>query len=215
MLYIGIDPSLSKTGLCIVDTALKKIVFYAITPIKRLDTYTNRLLKSIEIADRVLESIIEKLNTPEGGVLIYEEPLVTSRKSSALGTLSGVLGSTLYRNIDIPIYTIGPNTVYSMNRTISKKTGENKKNTSRNVGLEVLQLFKEDGYEVIIDNEGKTRANGKPRERVLTTDEAEAFIMVLYLMIKLNAVSNDIRAGINKINRNLIGIYEINTLRGE
>lgn len=179
MIYLGIDPSFTKTGVCILDTENKSIKFVAVSPPGTNGDYKATLDRSAYIA----LNAIRHLDLHKDTRVIIEEPLVTSMMASRLGILSGVVVWSLafMPNIE-KMYSVIPNYVSNLNRNLSKKLGLSKKKTSQHVATKVLEyLEKEKGYEVEIYND-KTNKDGTMRSRVLSHDEAESFLILLTLL---------------------------------
>lgn len=208
MVYIGIDPSYTKTGVSYIDLEDKFILFKAITPDGRNDTYVDMVKRAQEIADE-----ITKITKNEETKVILEEPLIISQKASSLGILSGVLATELMNNEDISLLkTIMPNAVANTNRGLKEYTSKTRKKVSRQIVLKYLEVFEERGYKVVIYND-KTNQDGSMRSRVLSSDEAESFIMLIILLRDLNVLEDDLVHDLIKINRGLNTNHVINQLK--
>lgn len=185
MIYLGIDPSFTKTGAVILDTESKKITFLAISPPGSNANYKMMINRSAFIAIE----IIKHLSLNKDAKAVIEEPLVRSLKASALGILSATLSWSF---VSIPsvkeMYSINPSYVSSLNSTVAKELSLSKKKASSYVAGKVVDHFMGKGYEVIIHN-NKTNRDGTMKKRVLSHDEAEAFILLLALM-KLDGFLN-------------------------
>ncbi len=226
--YIGIDPSFTKTGLAIINIEDKIINFYTLSPKGTNDVYRDFIMRSLYIVDSIHEHTSSRLrnelklgtvnikenNDPIKKVVVYEEPAYSSMRASSLGILSGVIGYSFYvdDNTDT-VYTINANVINSMNKSISKRTGLNKKQTSKQIALDIIDIFKAHDYNIVIDNENKKTRTGKLRVRELSPDEAEAFLMILHYLIKFNILDDKLKQEILKVNRNLNGTYSINELK--
>lgn len=207
--YIGIDPSYSKTGLTIWNESIKHIDFFYISPEGSNDTYKDKICRALYIYKKIAYYAYEaKQNT----YMIIEEPLITSMKSSALSILSGVLSSNLItNNIAKEIYTINPSVVSSVNKNVPGRTKKNRKQISLQVALLIIDYLSTIGYTYTIHND-KTNKDGTMKQRKLTPDEAESFIMTILLLKSLNALSSETESGISKLQRGLNKTYQINLL---
>lgn len=207
MIYIGIDPSYTKTGVSYIDLADKFILLNAVTPEGTNESY----IDMIKRARLISTDIFSKLD--RDNIVIMEEPLIVSQKASSLGILSGVLATELLNNIMIDeVYTLHPNAVSNTNRGQKDYSSKNRKNVSRRVALEYIEVFKSFGYKVVIYND-KTNKDGSMKKRVLSTDESEAFIMTLMLMRHLNVLDKEIEEQVLIINRGLNSDHTINQLK--
>jgi hypothetical protein len=90
-----------------------------------------------------------------------------------------------------------------------------KKDASRHVASEILSYLKEElDYSVEIYND-KTNKDGSTRQRVLSHDEAEAFIFVISLLIDLKFFNNQQLKKIVLTNKKLLGRKNITLIKGE
>lgn len=212
-MYIGIDPSLTKTGIAIIDIEKKKILLDYCSPKveeeKILNTYKKTVIKANQISRKILYMINNYGN--EKTNVIFEEPMLFSQKASVLGILSGVIINSLLNNEKtLNIYTLSPNAIYSLNRgsfVYNLKT-DNKKTKSKLVVQDLLSIFKNIGWSVDV------LSNNKKKTRKISADEAEAFLMALLLAKdELNKVmiKNSILA-IKDIIPNITHKYGINNV---
>ena len=183
MIYLGIDPSFTKTGAVVLDTESKTITFLAVSPPGSNANYKMMINRSAYIAIE----IVEHLCLNKDAKIVIEEPLVRSLKASALGILSATIAWTF---VSIPsvknMYSINPSYVSSLNSTLAKEMSLSKKQASKYVAGEVINHFINKGYKVVIHNK-LTNRDGTMKKRVLSHDEAEAFILLLALL-KLDGV---------------------------
>lgn len=188
MLFVGIDPSFSKTGVCYLDTEDKTIKFVAISPPGNNEDYKQALDRSAYIA----LNIIKHLGLKKQCNIIFEEPLLSSQKASRLGILSGVLAWSLAFTPTVKkLSTISPAFVARFNKPVAKAKGLDKKDASRFVAHEVINyLANKLNYEIEIYND-KINKDGSMKHRMLSHDEAEAFIMMLALMSNSGFFSKD------------------------
>jgi hypothetical protein len=212
MIYIGIDPSFTNTGVCYFDPDNKKIKFVGFKPKGTNDSYKDTLDRSAKVA----LTILKQSDLTEDTTVIIEEPLMKSMKASSLGILSGVVIWTLafMPNI-VNIYSINPRYISSVNSDIRKSLKMSKKDASRHVASEILSYLKEElDYSVEIYND-KTNKDGSTRQRVLSHDEAEAFIFVISLLIDLKFFNNQQLKKIVLTNKKLLGRKNITLIKGE
>lgn len=203
MVYIGVDPSYTKTGVCCVDTTNKKIVFKSLSPKGTNKDYKEAVVRSEFVADSINE-IINKYGRPK---VIIEEPLNSSFKASRLGILSGVIVRSLTVNENVvEVLSIPPSYVYSINRPIIKEESLNKKKASVALAKEIIKYFKGNGYS--IETDGGTKKNRK--RAVISHDEAEAFIIACSIIEE-----KDIKESLNKINIGFSSEPKILKIRGE
>ncbi len=181
MIYLGIDPSFTKTGAVILDTEQKTIMFIVVSPPGSNTNYKMMINRSAYISI----GIVKHLCLNKDIKLVLEEPLVRSLKASSLGILSATLSWTF---VSIPsvkeMYSINPSYVSSLNSALAKKMNLSKKQASKYVAGEVVEHFiKNKGYKVVVYND-KVNRDGTMKKRVLSHDEAEAFILLLALLKK-------------------------------
>jgi len=212
MVYVGIDPSFTKTGVCILDTELKQIKFVSISPPETNATYKLTLDRSAYIS----LNIIKHLDIKKQHAIILEEPLITSLKASSMGILSGVLAWSLIHmsNID-NMYSITPQYVSWLNSPIKKRNGISKKNASRLVGRAVLNFFIEElEYSVEIYN-SKLIKTGKMKKRVISHDEYEALLLLTALLRHEGFMSKEDMNHLYKINTNFRKIPKAYMFKGD
>lgn len=211
MIYIGVDPSFTKTGVCYLNTRTKEIVFNAISPPGTNDTYKDTLDRSGLVAIGVLKNI----DMMRDAVAIIEEPLVSSIKASSLGILSGIVAWSLAFMPSIKrVYSVSPTYISSMNRKIAKSNSLNKKQASLYIVSALLELFSDYGYRIRILND-KYNKDGTMKARKLSHDEAEAFMLTLLLMLETNALEDEIRSKLSSINKEYAKKQTITKLKGE
>jgi hypothetical protein len=211
MVYLGIDPSFSKTGVCYFDDEEKTILFKAISPDGTNDSYKKALDRSGYIALHILNSI----NMKKEVYAIIEEPLMSTFKASRLGILSGVLVWSLAFMPSIKkIYSLTPTYISRTNKDIIKKLTINKKQASIHVVSAILEFLQTEGYQVTIIND-KVNKDGSMKARRLSHDEAESFILTLTLLIKRKVFNDEIINKIYEINPGLTLKANIILLKGE
>lgn len=179
MIYAGVDPSFTKTGVCLLDTELKKIKFIAICPEGKNIDYKHTLDRSAFVA----VSIIRHLDLNKDSIVILEEPLLSSIKASSLGILSGVVAWSLSFIPSIKaLYSIKPTYVAGLNRQLAKRLGLTKKAASQYVASKVLEFLVETkGYDIELYT-SIINKDGQPKKRSLSHDEAEAFLLLTALL---------------------------------
>jgi Holliday junction resolvasome RuvABC endonuclease subunit len=211
MLYVGIDPSFSKTGVCYFDQEAKTITFNAISPDGTNDSYKAALDRSGQI---VLE-VLRQLSTHENATCIIEEPLMSSFKASRLGILSGVVVWSLAFMPNIKyIWSVTPTYIARTNANIVKGQGINKKQASLFVALSILDYLGQEGYKIDILN-NKYNKDGSMKARKLSHDEAEALILTLLLMLETGVLEDKIIAKMYEVNKNFLKRQTITLLKGE
>lgn len=211
---IGIDPSYTKTGYCRIDLKNKKILFKSISPPGVNKTYRDAYSR----AKHISFEIIREANP--GTNLIIEEPMVTSMMASRLGLLSGVLVRDLEESKSISkIYTVNPVTIKQLNSVLPKNIIIAKKAGSQAIVLEILNYLEVIGFTVEVYND-KLNKDGTPKQRKISHDESEAFLLAMLLVHKLRdnteSLTYDNWVEIYKIHK---GFYTkditIHTLEGE
>jgi len=210
MLYVGIDPSYSKTGIAYLDKETKHILFKAISPTGSNENY----LAAISRAASISAGIIRELKEEESAIIAYEEPLLNSMKASRLGLLSGVLAISLFF---LPtaklVYTVAPAVVSSMNKQLPyKKDFANRKKLSLYVTHLLLDYLRKEGYTIDIYND-KRKKDGTKKARKLSHDEAEAFLILLQLVKLYDIFDEDVLAGMVKIHKGIINKYQLNIFK--
>jgi hypothetical protein len=211
MIYVGLDPSFTKTGICYFNEEAKTITFNAISPDGTNDSYKAALDRSGYI---VLE-VLKQLDMHKDATFIIEEPLMSSFKASRLGILSGVIVWSLAFMPSIKyIWSVTPTYIARTNRNIVKVQGINKKQASIFVAGQVLEYVKELGYTVNILN-NKYNKDGSVKARKLSHDEAEAFILTLLLLTETGVINKDILAKMYEVNKEFLKRQKITLLKGE
>lgn len=203
MIYIGVDPSYTKTGVTFIDLENKNIYFNAISPPGRNDTYSDALIRALHISEKIKTTPPQYMFKRK--TIVIEEPLITSQMSSRLGILSGVVGSSLYMHCRLSVmdmYSLNPNAVSNTNRRLRDYTPKTKKRVSKETALKYLDVFVESGFTYTIHNEIINK-DGTMKKRQLSQDEAESFIMVIILMRYLGVMPKAIDQQLIKINRGL------------
>lgn len=211
MLYLAIDPSYSKTGLCIYNHNTKEILFTSVSPEGTNKTYHEAFQRSSYIINNILENISGRDTT-----IIIEEPMVTSMMASRLGLLSGVLVSNIYNKDYIKnIYTLNPIVVKQVNSVYKNKEKLNKKQLSKYIVSQMLEVLELEGFTITLLTD-KFNKDGSPKKRQLSHDEAEAFIMMVILLQRNNILPYELLVKLYQVNE---GFYtkpiQINILKGE
>lgn len=211
MIYVGIDPSFSKTGMAFLDIENKIITFDSASPPGKNETYKD----AIDRASFILSKFASLLERDRSYIVIYEEPLFSSMKASRLGILSGMIafGLAALSNIS-EIYTINPSVIASTGRSVGKTIGEeNRKKVSIYIVEQVLEYLKSIGYSVKINNE-KLNKDGSMKERKISHDESEAFMMLLELLKNQKVLDTDVMRSITLRNPGLLKPHKVNYLKG-
>lgn len=197
MKYLALDPSFSKSGLCVFDVENKKVLFKPIVPPGKNATFKEAIGRSTYVALEVLK----ELDLSKTYKLILEEPMVSSMMASRLGLLSGVVTTTfLYIPHITHIYTINPITITSLNSAADNKAKLNKKQLSLSIAMSILEHLESTGYDVTLWTDKHTK-DGSPKKRKLSHDEAESFLMVLLLLKQDNQLPYETWVEIYKINK--------------
>jgi len=203
--YISIDPSYSRTGVCVYVPSKKKFIFKAISPEGTNETYPKAILR----ADNIAEEVLKVLSGYNEVNVIIEEPMVTSLMASRLGILSGVLAKTLFSYSNVKqISTVNPNTLRSLNSALPEKVkkGLNPKELSRHTADNILDFLTENNYTVEILND-KLKKDGTPKVRKVSHDELEAFLLLILLLKESNELNQNEWLGILNVNK---GFYQKN-----
>lgn len=191
MIYVAVDPSFTRTGLCILDTKRKTIYFKPISPPGTNKTYSDTINRSLY----VLNNIFDSFHLHELVTLLIEEPMVSSIKASSLGVLSGVLTSHLVNHeIITKLYTANPNTIRQLNSALPNKNEVSKKALSKTSVELILKLFEEIGYTI-------TLWTDKPRKRQICHDEAESFMLLLLMLFQDNILTEQFKQKIYNIHK--------------
>jgi Holliday junction resolvasome RuvABC endonuclease subunit len=209
MIYLGIDPSFTKTGAVLLDDELKTIKFLAISPPGSNTDYASMLNRSAHISI----GIIRQLDLHREVISVIEEPLLTSQRASVLGVLSASLSWALaYIPCVREMYSINPSYVSSLNRPIMKEQGLNKKQASQYVVERILEHFTNvKGYSIEIYNE-KTNKDGTMKARILSHDEAESFLLLLTLLMHKGVVNDLDMRFLGSLNRKFFRDTKLNKI---
>lgn len=210
MVYVGIDPSYTKTGLCIVDTYKKEIIFNAISPGGKNNHYIDSVNRSALIALQ----IIRDTNIYDSIKMVIEEPLRSSMKASGLGVLSGILlwSTAMMPNIT-NIYSIAPYYVSWLSRYFAKKYDLNKKKASSLLASNVIDYYcNKLNYNVTIKN-NKYKKDGTQKSRILSHDEAEAFLLTLALIRHESVTDKELESFLLNLNPNFKKEIEITQIK--
>lgn len=211
MIYLGLDPSFSKTGVCYLNNISKTIIFNAVSPPGTNESYKDALNRAGYIALETLKG----LGMTEDVTAIVEEPLMSSFKASRLGILSGVVVWSLAFMPNIKkLYSVTPTYIARTNANIAKSQKLTKKQASLWVALEILDYMVSKGWQVTILN-NKYNKDGSMKARKLSHDEAEALILTLLLMTETKAIEAGLIAEMVKINKKFLNGQTITLLKGE
>lgn len=215
MIYVGIDPSYTKTGVSYVDLENREIYFNAISPEGTNANYNAMVQRALHIVDTIL-NVPQKFKD-RAKTIIIEEPLMASKTmSSSLGILSGVVGSKLFKNCEednTRMFSLNPSTVSNTNRKLKGYTSRTRKKVSRDIARKYRDVFVKHGFNYVIHNENLNK-DGTMKKRVLSHDEAESFIMLIILLRHLGKLPEGIEEDIIKVNRGLVTTdYTVNELR--
>ena len=180
--FVGIDPSYSKTGVCRIDVEAKEIVFTSISPKGTNKTYADAVHRALYIAD----NIIKFVDADSDISYVLEEPLVMSQMASRLGILSGVIITTLKKSIHPhnKIYTVNPVGITQLNSALANREKLTKKQLSMKIATDILEYLESEGFNIKI-TALKYNKDGSSRKRKLSHDEAEALLLTLLLIHKL------------------------------
>lgn len=211
MVYVGIDPSFTKTGVCYVDTDEKTVTFNAISP---PGTNTN-YKKSLDRSGHIVVTLIKELDMKKDTYAVLEEPLMSTYKASRLGILSGIVSWTLAFMPNIKkIYSITPTYIARTNKELAKREGLKKKQASQHVALGMLDILQKEGWTFKILND-KYLKDGTMKQRKLSHDEAEAFILTLKLLEKMKALDASLLDKLLTVNTGLTLPVTLNLIKGE
>jgi len=198
MIFVGIDPSFSETGVSVLDS----IKFIAVSPPGKNDSYKIILNRSAYIVSSILENI-QNYNT----VIIIEEPLVNSMKASSLGILSGVIVTSLATLPFTSIYSAPTSYVSRLNRDIIKQYDINRKKASIRITQYILDyLSNKKEFSFTITSNTKTKS-GLPKKRALSHDEAEAFLLLIPVLKLYRVLDDEDITEISKVSKKL-GVYQ-------
>lgn len=217
MVYAAIDPSYSRTGLCILHN--DTFTFVPISPEGKNQSYSDEITRARIIATEVYSRLsfckiydlaCDKQQDKATVVkLLIEEPMISSFKASSLGVLSGVLiASIIDTELVNEIYTVNPNTIRQLNSAVSNKEKVTKKQLSLKVANEILEYLQSLGFKVVLEKSEK-------RKRKLSHDEAEAFLLLLLLLNHEQYFSKEIWTKIVSIHKGYNKNVKINKLKIE
>jgi len=199
MIYVGVDPSFTKTGVCYFDTETKHVILNAIQAPGTNKTYKDAISRSGYIALNILKPI----DAAKDVYVLIEEPLMSTFKASRLGILSGVVVWTLaFMPFIKKIYSITPTYIARTNKELAKKEGLNKKRASQFVASAMIDVLKKHGYTFEVIND-KYNKDGSVKARKVSHDESEALILTFTMLLKRNAIEADILAEMLNINPGL------------
>lgn len=212
MIYVGVDPSFTKTGVCYFDTENKHIVLNAIQAPGTNKTYKDAINRSGYIALNIIKPIDPQKDTH----VLIEEPLMSTFKASRLGILSGVVVWTMaFMPFIKKVYSITPTYISRTNKDLAKRENLNKKQASQFVANAMLEIFKRYGYTVEVLN-NKYNKDGSVKARKISHDESEALILVFTMLLKRKALESDLLAELLVVNEGLVKIKAQHTLlKGE
>lgn len=212
MIYIGVDPSFTNTGVCYLDIDKKEIKFVAISPNGKNDHYVDILNRSANVA----LNIIRHSDLSKDVSVVIEEPLMVSQRASSLGMLSGIITWTMAFMPSIKeIYSLNPRHISGMNNHLKKRLGMTAKGVSRYLAAEILEyLVNEYNYSIDIYND-KTNKDGSMRKRVLSHDEAEAFLLLIALLIEKGFFNSKDMSKLASLNKKLKRKPNITLIKGE
>lgn len=189
MIYLGVDPSFTKTGICLFNCLTKSIVFNTAIPEGTNDTYKITVERSEYIAEKVIETIYKHVLpscSNSSLTLVFEEPLKSSIKASSLGILSGVFYHAVSQTKEIErIFVIPPHYVSWLAGPIAKREKLAKKTASRSVAEQLLYLLESKGYTISIIND-KIDSRGRQKKRKISHDELEALLLAFQLINQEN-----------------------------
>lgn len=211
MVYVGIDPSFTKTGVCYIDTEEKTVTFNAISP---PGTNTN-YKKSLDRSGHIVVTLIKELDMKKETYAVLEEPLMSTYKASRLGILSGIVAWTLAFMPNIKkIYSITPTYIARTNKDLVKNEGFKKKQASQHVVLGMLDVLQKEGWTFKILND-KYKKDGTMKDRKLSHDEAEAFILTFKLLQKMRAIDAALIKKLLRVNSGLTLPVTLNLIKGD
>ena len=165
MLFAGLDPSYSRTGVSIYDTEKNYLKLDAVSKIESTDKTYQMMFKRMNLfSDRVLECLYSEgdLDT-----LISEEPLPTSQFSSGLYALDSIIFNKVINR--------GINKIYNLHPTYLKFVKEAKKSIKSEsviLGKEIIKSLEDNGIEI------------RQTSSRLNNDTAESLIFLFRLLTK-------------------------------
>lgn len=158
---ISLDPSFTRTGICVIDLVEKKIEFYAVSCKIGEKQFVNVVHAAQSIVNQ-LKDVFAKYDEYD---LVSEEPLPASSMSAALYALDTLLYSTFESHI---VKTYNPSTLRS--RIHGHKY---EKKDSQNLTDRYIKILEKSGYII-------TSVFGTKKK--IPHDSAEAFLYAhLYL----------------------------------
>ena len=94
MKYMAIDPSFSRTGLCILDTDTKTIFLKPISPPGSNKTFNDTVNRGMYIAEQIIKEISHLHNI----TMLIEEPMISSISISTVYPNSSISNSAEYKD---------------------------------------------------------------------------------------------------------------------
>jgi len=131
---ISLDPSFTRTGICIVDLVEKKIEFYAVS----CKIGEKQFVNVVHAAQSIINQLKEVFAKYDDYNLLHEEPLPMSSMSSALYSLDTLLYNTFESHI---VKTYNPSTLRS--RIHGHKY---EKKDSQNLADKYIKILERSGY---------------------------------------------------------------------
>ena len=131
---ISLDPSFTRTGICIVDLVEKKIEFYAVS----CKIGEKQFVNVVHAAQSIISQLKEVFAKYDDYNLLHEEPLPMSSMSSALYSLDTLLYNTFESHI---VKTYNPSTLRS--RIHGHKY---EKKDSQNLADKYIKILERSGY---------------------------------------------------------------------
>ena len=131
---ISLDPSFTRTGICIIDLLEKKIEFYAVS----CKIGEKQFVNVVHAAQSIVNQLSELFTKYEDYSLVSEEPLPMSSMSSALYSLDTLLYNTFESHI---VKTYNPSTLRS--RIHGHKYD---KKDSQNLADKYIKILEKSGY---------------------------------------------------------------------
>lgn len=199
MIYVGVDPSFTKTGVCYFDTETKHIMLNAIQAPGTNKTYKDAINRSGYVA----LNIIKPIDASKDVYVLIEEPLMSTFKASRLGILSGVVVWTLaFMPFIKKVYSITPTYIARTNKELAKQEGLNKKKASQFVALGMLEVLQKHGYTFEVMN-NKYNKDGSVKARKISHDESEALILTFTMLLRRKALEANILTELLNVNPGL------------
>jgi len=211
MVFVGIDPSFSETGVCILDTESKTIKFIAVKPPGKNNSYKDILDRSAYVSLIILENIFIGKDV----LVVIEEPLINSMKASSLGILSGVIVTSL---VTMPfvtnIYSMPTSYVSKLNREVIKSQDLGRKQASKVIAENVIKLFVENKEYAIDIVSSKYNRDGSKKQRALSHDEAEALLLLTQLLKMYKILSDNDIAKLSLVSKKIGAYQNVNVIKG-